>query len=164
MRNSNRRHLGKAAYPDTLVPYSTEIGFGRLDGDADAIGESLLTRIVDARRGHFTHQVLEAKNFLLGEEIRSGGSWAQPERWGTWLCHSQGDVVFALAEDASQLYYVFLRLRVCGWLHDRPIRILANGEALWNGINRTTSERCDDSGAEETGHGRSLAPADRGQG
>jgi hypothetical protein len=93
----------------------------------------LLTRIVDARQGHFTHHVLETRNFLFGEEIRSGGSWAQPERWGAWLCHSQGDVVFALAADASQLYYVSLRLRVCGWLHERPIKILVNGEALWSG-------------------------------
>jgi glycosyltransferase involved in cell wall biosynthesis len=123
----------EGAYPDTLVPYSTEISFGRLDPDTDAIGESLLTQIVEARHGHFTHHVLGAKTFRLGEEIRSGGSWAQPERWGTWLCHSGGDVVFALAAEASQLYYVFLRLRVCGWLHELPITILANDEAAWNG-------------------------------
>jgi glycosyltransferase involved in cell wall biosynthesis len=120
-------------YPYTMLPYSTEISFGKLDRDTDGTGELLLTRIVDARQGHFTHHVLEAKNFLLGEEIRSGGSWAQPERWGAWLCHSQGDVVFALAAAASHLYYVSLRLRVCGWLHERPIKILVNGEALWSG-------------------------------
>ena len=91
-------------YPFTMVPYSTEISFGKLDRDTDGTGELLLTRIVDARQGHFTHHVLETRNFLFGEEIRSGGSWAQPERWGAWLCHSQGDVVFALAADASQLY------------------------------------------------------------
>ena len=120
-------------YPFTMVPYSTEISFGKLDRDTDGTGELLLTRIVDARQGHFTHHVLETRNFLFGEEIRSGGSWAQPERWGAWLCHSQGDVVFALAADASQLYYVSLRLRVCGWLHEQPIKILVNGEALWSG-------------------------------
>ncbi len=77
-------------YPYTMLPYSTEICLGRLDRDTDGTGELVLARIVDARRGHFTHHVMEAKNFLLGEEIRSGGSWAQPERWGTWLCHSGG--------------------------------------------------------------------------
>jgi hypothetical protein len=120
-------------YPYTLVPYSTEISFGRLDRDTDGTGELLLTRIVDARLGHFTPHFLEMDSFRLGEEIRSGGSWAQPERWGAWLCHSGGDIVFALTPEASQLYYVFLRLRVCGWLHERPIRLLANGETLWNG-------------------------------
>jgi hypothetical protein len=70
----------------------------------------------------------------LGEDIRSGGSWAQPERWGTWLCHSGGDIAFSLEPDASQNYYVFLRIRVCGELHDRPIRLIANGERLWKGV------------------------------
>ena len=101
-------------YPYPLVPYSSEISFGRVDRDTDAIGESLLTRIVDARLGHFTDHFLGADSFLLGDEIRFDGSWAQPERWGTWLCHSGGDIVFALAEEPSQLSYVFLRLRVCG--------------------------------------------------
>ena len=42
------------------------------------------------------------QSFLLGEEIRSGGAWAEPERWGTWLCHSGGDVAFSLAAEASE--------------------------------------------------------------
>ncbi len=41
--------------------------------------------------------------------------------------------MFALAADPSQVYYVFLRLRVCGWLHERPVRIIADGERLWTG-------------------------------
>jgi glycosyltransferase involved in cell wall biosynthesis len=121
------------SYPYTLLPYSSEISFGRLDRDIDGTGELVLTQIVDARCGHFTDRVLEERSFLLGEEIRSGGSWAQPERWGTWLCHSGGDIVFALAPEASQLFYLFLRLRVCGWLHEQPIRLLANGDELWSG-------------------------------
>ncbi len=120
-------------YPYCLVPYSTEISFGRVDRDTDTIGESLLTRIVDARLGHFTDHFLGADSFLLGEEIRSDGFWAQPERWGTWLCHSGGDIVFALAEEPSQLYYVFLRLRVCGWIQERSIRLFANRETVWDG-------------------------------
>ena len=101
-------------YPYTTLPYATEISFGRLDQDIDGTGEMLLARIVDARQGHFRHDMLDQQSFLLGEAMRSGGSWAQPERWGTWLCHSGGDVVFSLAAEPSQYYYVFLRLRVCG--------------------------------------------------
>ena len=133
-------------YPYTMLPYSTEISFGKLDRDTDGTGELLLTRIVDARQGHFTHHVLEAKNFLLGEEIRSGGSWAQPERWGAWLCHSQGDVVFALAAAASHLYYVSLRLRVCGWLHERPIRNSGKWRGSLERHHRAAFEGCYASG------------------
>ena len=121
-------------YPYAVVPYSTEIGFGRLDQDVDGTGEALLSRIIELRRGHFTFDLLNQQSFLLGEDIRSGGSWANPERWGTWLCHSGGDIAFSLAADASQNYYVFLRIRVCGELHDRPIRLLANGDRLWKGV------------------------------
>ena len=120
-------------YPYAALPYSTEVGFGRLDQDMDGTGEALLARILDSRRGHFTFDLLNQQSFLLGEEVRSGGSWAQPERWGTWLCHAGGDIAFSLAADASQNYYVFLRIRVCGELHDRPIRLLANNEWLWKG-------------------------------
>jgi glycosyltransferase involved in cell wall biosynthesis len=120
-------------YPYTALPYSTEVSFGRLDQDTDGTGELVLARIVDSRMGHFKYDLLDQQSFLLGEEIRSGGSWAQPERWGTWLCHSGGDIVFSLAAEASEFYYVFLRVLVCGVLHEQPVRLLANGEKLWVG-------------------------------
>jgi len=120
-------------YPYTALPYSTEVSFGRLDQDTDGTGEQILARIVEARRGHFTDDPLDQHSFLLGETLRAGGAWAQPERWGTWLCHSGGDVVFDLAEEGSQFYYVFVRVRVCGVLHEQPIRMLANSERLWEG-------------------------------
>jgi hypothetical protein len=41
--------------------------------------------------------------------------------------------VFTLAPDASQFYYVFLRVRICTWLHEHPIRFLVNRERLWAG-------------------------------
>ena len=120
-------------YPYTVLPYSTEISFGRLDHDADGTGELVLTRILEARQGHFHHDMLDQQSFLLGEAIRAAGSWAQPERWGTWLCHAGGDLTFSLAPEPSAYYYVFVRVRVCGVLHDQPIRLLANGERMWQG-------------------------------
>jgi len=75
-------------YPYTALPYSTEVSFGRLDQDVDGTGELVLSRIVDARLGHFKYEPLDQQSFLLGEAIRSGGAWSEPERWGTWLCHS----------------------------------------------------------------------------
>jgi len=120
-------------YPYTAMPYSTEVSFGRLNQDVDGTGELLLTRIVDARVGHFKQEPLGQQSFLLGEAIRSGGSWAQPEQWGTWLCHAGGDIVMSLAPDASQFDFVWVRLRVCGVLHEQPIRLLANGVRLWEG-------------------------------
>jgi glycosyltransferase involved in cell wall biosynthesis len=121
-------------YPYAALHYSTEISFGLLDQDTDGTGDLVLARIVDARLGHFKHDPLDRQSFLLGEAIRSAGSWAQPERWGTWLCDSGGDMVCALAADASQFYFAFLRLRVCGELHEQPVRLLANGERLWEGL------------------------------
>ena len=120
-------------YPFSVVPYSTEVSFGKLDQDIDGTGELLLTRIVGARLGHFSADSLDKRSFQLGEAIRSGGAWAYPEAWGTWLCHGGGDVVFALPAESSAHYFVFLRLRVCGVLEHQPIRIAANGERLWDG-------------------------------
>ena len=130
----------KDPYPYTLLPYANEISFGRLDQDMDGTGELILTRIIDSQLGHFKPDLLDQQSFRLGEDIRSGGAWAQPERWGTWLCHSGGDVVFSLAKDASEFYYVFLRMRVSGLLHEQPIRLLANGERLWTGNIGETSK------------------------
>jgi len=120
-------------YPYTALPYSTEVSFGRLDQDVDGTGELVLSRIVDARLGHFKYEPLDQQSFLLGEAIRSGGAWSEPERWGTWLCHSGGDMMFSLSAEASQFDFVWVRVRVCEPLHEQPIRFLANGERLWEG-------------------------------
>jgi glycosyltransferase involved in cell wall biosynthesis len=121
-------------YPYAILPYSTEIAFGRLDQDTDGTGEPVLARIVNARRGHFKYAPLVRQSFLLGEEARCNGAWAEPERWGTWLCHSRGDLMFGLGANADQIYFVFVRLRVCGLLHEQPIRLIANGERHWQGV------------------------------
>ncbi len=118
-------------YPYTLLPYSTEISFGRLDPDMDGSGEPLLSRMVDARVGYFKYEPLAQQNFLLGAEIRSGGVWSLPERWGTWICRSGGDIAFGLS--AEPVVWVWLRIRVCDVLHEHPMRLLANGERLWEG-------------------------------
>ena len=73
-----------------MLPSSTEISFGRLNSDIDGSGEPLLTRIVEVRQGYFKFDPLDRQSFLLGEEIRSDGFWAEPEDWGAWLCHSGG--------------------------------------------------------------------------
>jgi glycosyltransferase involved in cell wall biosynthesis len=123
----------QSPYPYTALPYSTEVSFGQLDRDTDGTGESVRTRIVAARLGHFIHDMLDEQSFRTGEEIRSAGVWAQPEHWGTWLCHSGGSIVVALASEASRFYYVFLRVRVSAWLNEHTVRLLANNEKLWEG-------------------------------
>ena len=122
-------------YPYVTLPYSTEVSFGQLDRDTDGTGEAVLSRILDERRSHFNFESLDRQSFDLGEAIRSAGIWAQPERWGTWLCHSGGDVAFCLAPDTNpvDVVWVWLRLRVCSLLHEQPVRLLANGERLWEG-------------------------------
>ena len=90
-------------------------------------------RIVDSRRGYFLREPLREESFLCGEDARAGGHWAEPENWGTWLCHSAGDVVLGLAANESQLYYVFLRLRMSGPVANVPLKLLANGEVAWQG-------------------------------
>ncbi len=120
-------------YPYTAIPYSSEISFGRLDRTTDGTGELLLTRIEGARRGLFLSDPLHEQSFLWGEEARSVGNWAQPEDWGTWACHSGGEIAVGLPANDSPLYYVFLRLRASGSVFERPIRLLANGEKAWEG-------------------------------
>ena len=124
----------QAPYPYTTVPYSHEISFGKLDRDVDGTGEAVLARIEGTRRGLFLGELLQEQNFLVGEEIRSDGFWAYPEDWGTWACHAGGDIVVALAPSDSQLFDVFLRLRVSGLLTDHPIKLSANGRPLWSGV------------------------------
>jgi glycosyltransferase involved in cell wall biosynthesis len=120
-------------YPYVALPYSVEVSFGQLDLNTDGTGELVLSRTVDARLGHYKFEALNQQSFLLGETIRSGGNWAQPERWGTWLCNSRGEIAFVLAAEDSPAVWAWLRMRVCGVLHEQPIRLLANGERLWSG-------------------------------
>jgi glycosyltransferase involved in cell wall biosynthesis len=121
----------QAPYPYTAIPYSSEVSFGKLDRDVDGTGEAVLARIEGTRRGLFLGELLQEQSFLLGEEIRSDGFWAYPEDWGTWACHAGGDIVAALAPSDSQLFDVFLRLRVSGLLTDQPIKLSANGRPVW---------------------------------
>jgi glycosyltransferase involved in cell wall biosynthesis len=123
----------QAPYPYTAIPYSTEISFGKIDRDVDGTGEAVLARIEGTRRGLFLGELLQEQSFLLGEEIRSDGFWAYPEDWGTWACHAGGDIVAALAPSDSQLFDVFLRLRVSGLLTDHPTKLSANGRPVWGG-------------------------------
>jgi hypothetical protein len=121
-------------YPYPVVPYSTEISFAWLGREPEgSFGDDLLAQIVDTRRGHFLNEPLQEQSFLRGEELRASGSWGEPENWGTWLCQGGGEIVLGLGSHACSLYYVFLRLRVPGPLAELPIRISANGEALWSG-------------------------------
>jgi hypothetical protein len=120
-------------YPYTAFPYSTEISFGQLNRDIDGSGEPLLAQILEARRAHFTFDLLNEQSFLLGEEIRSTGTWALPEYWGTWLCQSGGNVILVLPQDASEFSYVYLRMRISTWLSEHTVRLLANNEEVWAG-------------------------------
>lgn len=124
-----------APYPHAAVPYSTEISFAWLGREAQgSFGDDLLAQIVDARRGHFLNEPLQEQSFLRGEEVRAAGNWGEPEHWGTWLCQGGGEIVLGLGPNECSLYYVFLRLRAPGPLSELPIRISANGEALWSGL------------------------------
>ena len=121
-------------YPHAAIPYSSEISFAAIHREMDStFGDGLLDRIIDARRGHFLTEPLQEVNFLLGEDARAGGAWAEPEAWGTWLCHDQGEIVLALGADRAQTYYVFLKLRVSGGVANVPVRLLANGDVSWRG-------------------------------
>ena len=123
----------QAPYPYIALAYSTEVSFGRLDQDVDGTGDLVLSRIIDARLGHFKNEPLGERSFLLGEAVRTGGTWSMPERWGTWLCHSGGEMTFSLPAEGSRFDFVWVRIRVCGVLQEQSIRFLANGERLWEG-------------------------------
>jgi hypothetical protein len=120
-------------YPYTAIPYSTEISFALLNRNIDGVGDVLLSRIAEPRRGSFLSAPLDEQAFMRGEEARSGGTWAYPEDWGTWACHDGGELALALAPNDSEIYYVFLRLRASGAVTDQPIRITGNGDLLWEG-------------------------------
>ncbi len=91
-----------------------------------------MARIELSRRGLFLDELLQEQNFLRGEQIRSHGFWAYPEDWGTWACHAGGDIVAALAPSDSQLFDVFLRVRVSGLLTDHTVTLSANGRPVWS--------------------------------
>jgi len=57
-------------YPFTVLPYSTEVSFAKLDQDLDGTGDMLINKIVGARLGHFVPDPLDHRSFLLGEAIR----------------------------------------------------------------------------------------------
>lgn len=120
-------------YPYTALPYSSEISFARLDRNIDGTGELLLSRIAAGRRGLFLGEALDDRAFQRGEEVRSAGAWAYPEDWGTWACHSGGEIVLALPHNDSVSYYVFLRLRASGPVTEQPVSISANGDLVWDG-------------------------------
>jgi hypothetical protein len=120
-------------YPFTVVPYSSEISFSRLDRNIDGVGELLLTRITGPRRGVFLSDALKNQAFRRGEEMRSGGYWAYPEEWGTWACHSGGELTMALLPNESTVYYVGLRVRTSGSVGQQPVRITANSDLVWDG-------------------------------
>jgi len=121
-------------YPYAAIPYSTEISFAWLGRDMEGtFGDDLMARIVDARRGQFLREPLREQNFLWGEDARGAGQWAEPENWGTWLCHSGGEIALGLGPNDSQEYYVFLRLRASGPVSDIAISLTANGDVGWHG-------------------------------
>lgn len=120
-------------YPYTVVPYSTEISFAKLDRSVDGTGDFLLRRIATARRGLFLPDALDDRAFQRGEEVRAAGWWAYPEDWGTWACRAGGEIVLMLPQSESTSYYVFLRVRASGMVIEKPISISANGEPMWEG-------------------------------
>ena len=122
-------------YPYAAIPYSAEVSFSWLgrDSDSSTFGDDMLARIVDTRKGYFLHDPLQEQSFFRGENARADGVWAEPENWGTWLCHSGGDILLGLAPNESSLYYVLLRLRASAPLSNVSIRISANGELAWEG-------------------------------
>jgi hypothetical protein len=121
-------------YPYPAIPYSSEVSFAWFGGnDQRTSGDELLARIVDARRGYFLRDPLSEESFLRGEEARAGGIWAEPENWGTWLCQGGGEVALGLAPNDGELYDVFLRLRASGPVAELRVRLIANGDPVWEG-------------------------------
>ena len=122
------------SYPLPLVPYASEISFGRLERDIQgSFGDDLLLRIGNARKGYFLGAPLDELSFLRGEEARAEGRWAEPEDWGTWLCSTGGGIAVGLPPSESRIHFVFLRLSVNSAISDTPITLVANGETVWRG-------------------------------
>jgi glycosyltransferase involved in cell wall biosynthesis len=121
-------------YPYPHVPYSLEVSFASVgQNDPGAFGDSLLSRTQDSRRGHFLRAPLQEACFLLGEDMRASGVWAEPEAWGTWMCRTSADLCAGLEPNESLEYYVFLRLRTSGPLSEAPVRVTSAGKMLWSG-------------------------------
>ncbi len=121
-------------YPQPAIPYATEISFARLAAEpTGTFADGILTRILDSRRGHYLPDPLLESSFLLGEDARGEGNWAEPEPWGSWLCSTAGDLHLGLAPSEDLLLYVFLRLRTSDPAAGLPTRILANTETVWHG-------------------------------
>lgn len=116
------------------IPYCTEISFASAPRrDVEGIfGEDLVARIVEARKGLFLFEPMQEENFLRGEDARSGGNWAEPENWGTWSCHSGGELTLDLPPNDAAIYFVHLRARASGPLSDLHVRFHANGELVWD--------------------------------
>ena len=121
-------------YPHTVIPYSSEISFAKLDRNVEGVGDIILTRIAGQRKGLYLSDPLDEYAFIRGEEARSGGAWAYPEEWGTWACQNGGEIALGLAANDSQIYYVFLRLQTSGPVAERTVKILANGDLSWEGL------------------------------
>ncbi len=121
-------------YPAPSIPYATEISFARLAQEpSEGFADNMLHRIADSRGGHFLADLLTESSFLLGEDARADGTWAETEPWGTWLCSRTGDLVLGLPRSNDLLIYIFLRLRTSGPAAGLPTRILANAETVWHG-------------------------------
>jgi glycosyltransferase involved in cell wall biosynthesis len=124
----------KGANPYVLIPYSTETSFASPPArESDGIfGEDLVAHVVEARKGLFLFESLHEAHFLRGEDARSGKNWAEPENWGTWLCHTGGEVTFELPPTEASVFYVYLRLRASGPLAEMRVRLSAEGSVLWH--------------------------------
>jgi glycosyltransferase involved in cell wall biosynthesis len=123
-----------APYPAPAIPYGTEISFAKCSGEPDSgLAGGLQHRIADSRRGHFLPDPLTDVSFLLGEDARADGTWAEPEPWGTWLCSPTGDLWLGLPPSDDSLFCVFLRLRTSGPAAGLPARMFANAEIVWQG-------------------------------
>jgi glycosyltransferase involved in cell wall biosynthesis len=122
-------------YPYAATPYSVEISFGRREHESidSAIGQDLLDRIIDARTGILLLEPLREDSFLIGEDARTGSRWAEPEAWGTWLCHEWGEMLFGLDATNCTVFYIALRLRAAAPVAGCRVSISANGEAVWSG-------------------------------
>jgi glycosyltransferase involved in cell wall biosynthesis len=121
-------------YPAPAIPYGTEISFAKSNDEPDsAVDGGLPHRAADSRRGHFLPDPLTDTSFLLAEDSRADGTWAEPEPWGTWLCSPTGELWLGLTPSEDTLFYVFLRLRTSTPAAGLPARICANAEIVWQG-------------------------------
>ncbi len=118
-------------YPAPAVPYGTEISFARLaPAPAEWFADGIPSGGVDSGRGHFLPDPLPESRFLLGQDARAGGTWAEPGPWGTWVCSPSSKLLLGLPLGGG-LIYVFLRVRTSAAAAGLPATILANNETVW---------------------------------